>query len=521
MGGRGAEIRVGGLRQMGQRAMQLAEAGRHAEAVAIWERMHRREPANADICMALGAALLACGRIDDAAQWLVACCQRYPSHAGLVGLHGRALVRQRRWKPALGAFFHALTLDPSSAEIHADIANALYWERQSQAALPYAEFACRAELSTTNVSTYLCILFDLGLREEGLAFVERLMIAQPENRATLLLFHAAALQALDRLAEGLIAAGEAARLAPDNSIAQHHYAAARLLHGDLSPETWAHYEGRSGLLETQRWPAPQLRWTDQDIRGRTIVVHAEQGLGDTLQFIRYVPMLAARGARVIVAVQPSLVKLLQGTPGAADVISAGKLPAFDLYCPLLSLPGQFGTTLETIPPALPYALDLPQGSQSPRLQVGLVWTGRSVFVEDRRRSLDPALLAPLADVPGVDFHSLQFDPTTLPLPGMQNAMEGVSDFAETAERVAKLDLVIAVDTSVAHLAATMGKPVWLLNRQNGCWRWLLQREDSPWYPSVRIFRQPTPDDWASVIARVRDALAVAAAEHQRAMSLAA
>lgn len=512
---------MGGLRQMAQHAATLAQAGRHAEAVPIWEAMHRMEPANADISMALGAALLACGRTEDAGHWLASCGQKHPTHVGIVRLHGRALVRQERRKPALGAFFHALSLDPTCAETQADIASALYWERDSQAALPYAEFACRADLSAANISTYLSILLDLGYRDETLAFVDRVMAADPANRASLLLFRAAALQAVGRMSEGLIDAGEASRLAPDNPIAKHHYAAALLLHGHLTAEAWALYEGRGGLLERRAWPAPELRWTDQDVRGRTVVVHAEQGLGDTLQFIRYVPLLAARGARVIVAVQPSLVTLLQGTPGAAEIVPAGKLPAFDLYCPLLSLPGQFGTTLDTIPPPLPYARALPRPPQLARLQVGIVWAGRDAFVEDRRRSLDPALLAPLGTVSGVDFHSLQFGSSSLPLPGMQDAMAGVGDFADTAERIAKLDLVIAVDTAVAHVAATMGKLVWLLNRHNGCWRWLLEREDSPWYPSVRLFRQSDPGDWTSVVARVRDALAGLAAAHQDAMSLAA
>lgn len=510
-----------GLRRMGQHAARLAQAGRHAEAVPLWEAMHGQEPENSEISAALGAALLACERVADAGQWLAICSQRHPDHAGIARLHGRILARQHKRKQALGAFFHALSLDPMSAETHADIASALYGECDSRAALPHAEIACRSSLSAANISTYLCILIDLGYRDEALAFVERLMAADPGNRASLLLFRAAALQAAGRSAEGLIDAREAAVRAPDNQVAQHHYAAALLLHGHLTAETWARYEGRAGLLERRAWPAPELRWTDQDLSGRTIVVHAEQGLGDTLQFVRYVPMLAALGARVILAVQPSLVTLLQGTPGAAEIRPAGLLPAFDFYCPLLSLPGQFKTTLETIPPPLPYDLEMPRPLASDRLQVGIVWAGRGAFVEDRRRSLNPALLAPLADVADVEFHSLQFGSTVLPLPGMRDTLRGVEDFADTAQRIAKLHIVIAVDTAVAHLAATMGKPVWLLNRQNGCWRWLLDREDSPWYPSVRIFRQTDPDDWSGAIAQVCAALSAAAVEHQASTSLAA
>ncbi len=512
---------MSGLRQMGRRAISLAEAGRHAEAVQLWEQMHRQAPKNAGISMALGAALLAAGRVNDAAQWLALSGQRHPADKGIALLAGRALMEQKQRKPAIGAFYHALSLDPGCIEAHAHLASALYWDRQSAAALPHAERAWRGDLNELTVSTYMCILFDLGHSEQALAFVDRMIATNALNRATLLTYRAAALQALGRFDEGLAYAREGVSLMPENDIVRHHYAAALLAQGHLTAEAWAHYEGRTGFLEKKSWPAPHLRWTDQDIRGRTVLVHAEQGLGDTLQFIRYVPMLAGRGARVIVAVQPALVKLLQGTPGAVDVISAGTLPAFDYYCALLSLPGHFGTTLDTIPPPLPYAIPLPQASHAARLQVGIVWAGRDAFIEDRRRSLDPALLAPLADIPSIDFHSLQFDATALPFPGMRNAMQGVRDFTETAALIAELDIVIAVDTAVAHLAATMGKPVWLLHRHNGCWRWLLERDDSPWYPSVRLFRKSARDDWTSVIDRLRDALERAVAAHQDAMSLAA
>ncbi len=500
--------------RLGAKAVRLAEAGRHAEAVPLWERVKRIQPGNAAVALALGAALMGAGRFGDAADWLRASLERHPDHAGLAQLYGRVLFKQEKRPLALGAFFHALALSPDTPGLSADIANALYWERQSAAALPYAQNALEAEASMSNLSTFLCILVDLGFKTEALEVVDRALQADPANRAALLLFRSAALLALGRMREGVAVAREAARAMPDNKTAEHHYAAALLLAGELGPEAWGHYEARAALLERKHWPADHLRWTTQPIAGRTVVVHAEQGLGDTLQFVRYVPLLAQAGARVIVAVQPSLVRLLQGTPGAAQVISAGSLPPFDLYCPMLSLPRQFGTTLATIPPPLPYALPLPVAAASERLQVGLVWAGRDLFVDDRKRSLDPAALAPLAAVGDVEFHSLQFGAVTPPLPGMRDAMAGVTDFADTAARIAPLDLVIAVDTSVAHLAATMGKPVWLLARHNGCWRWLLDRTDSPWYPTVRLFRQGVDDDWGPVIATVADALAAAATAYR-------
>lgn len=512
---------VSSLMQMGRRAAKLADAGRHAEAVPIWKSMHRQKPEHAGIRLALGAALLADNQNAEAVKWLALSCQQHPDDAPLARLLGRALMQEHNRKAALGAFYHALSLDPANAETHGHIASALYWERNSKSALLHAEFACNDDFSDLNISTYVCILLDLGRTEAALKFIDRVIAARPENRATLLLYRAGALAALGRRAEALAAGREAALLAPENLVAQHHYAAGLLLEGMLTQEAWSHYEGRAGLFSIKTWPSPEFRWTTQDVRGRTVLIHAEQGLGDTLQFIRYVPMVAALGARVIVVVQKPLLRLLQHTPGADAVITTADVPNFDYYCPLLSLPGQFGTTLETIPPQLPYAKTFPPPPRAAKLQVGIVWAGGETFVEDRKRSLDPALLAPLAGVPDVEFHSLQFGANSMPLPKMRNAMEGVRDFVGTAERIARLDLVIAVDTSVAHLAATMGKPVWLLARYNGCWRWLLDREDSPWYPSVRLFRQPRADEWASVIERICAALASAAVEHTQAMSLAA
>ena len=282
-----------------------------------------------------------------------------------------------------------------------------------------------------------------------------------------------------------------------------------LLRGQLTSEAWSLYDARAGLLGVKHWPSPERRWTGGDISGRTLLIHAEQGFGDTLQFGRYLPLIADRGARVILAVQPALRRLMANVTGADLVVNGGGsvLPEFDFYCPLLALPGIVGTTIDTIPPPLQLQVAAKPVERGTELQVGLVWAGNGVFVDDARRSLSPGMVGPLGAVEGVAFHSLQLGAKTMPLPGMTDAMQGVADFADTAERIAGLDLVIAVDTSVAHLAATMGKPVWLLSRKNGCWRWLLDREDSPWYPSVRLYRQTRLNDWAGVIERVCQDLA--------------
>ncbi len=264
---------------------------------------------------------------------------------------------------------------------------------------------------------------------------------------------------------------------------------------------------------------------------RTILLHAEQGLGDTLQFLRYAPLVAAAGGRVVLEVQPELVRLCQGLPGITEVVptyETGAEPSaqFDVQCPLMSLPLLFGTTLETIPAAAPDlhpdpALVAAWKERLPdtgALRVGLRWAGARHIADagarliDQRRSLRLAELAPLADIGGVRFVSLQKGEPADELrdapPGLDvlDPMPAVSDFAETAAIVASLDLVISVDTSVAHLAGALGRPVWLLSRFDGCWRWLHGRDDSPWYPTMRLYRQERPLDWGGVIGRVRRGL---------------
>jgi hypothetical protein len=255
-------------------------------------------------------------------------------------------------------------------------------------------------------------------------------------------------------------------------------------------------------------------------------VYAEQGFGDTLQFCRYVPLLAAT-ARVILEVPKPLLRLLSALPGVSQAVATGDpLPDFDLYCPLVDLPLAFGTTVATIPNQVPYLQADPDQvtlwrqrvEGLPGLRVGMVWSGAprpelpKVDNVDHRRSIPLKQLAPLGQVPGVSLVSLQKgDRATqakLPPPSLTIAdwTEELDDFAVTAALIEALDLVISVDTSVAHLAGALGKPVWVLSRYDACWRWLRDRTDSPWYPTAKLFRQPVAGDWASVIAEVTIAL---------------
>jgi tetratricopeptide (TPR) repeat protein len=306
-----------------------------------------------------------------------------------------------------------------------------------------------------------------------------------------------------------------------------------LLHAGRLPEAWRDFEWRLALPEHQdasvHWLMPQLADLSQ-VAGRTILVTHSDGFGDTLQFMRYVPLLAERGARVIAWVPKQLERVMRSMEGVADVLTGDRpVPYCDFHSPFVSLPRVFGTTLKTIPCAVPYlpvASDLVEqwGGRLPKdgLRVGLVWSGQSrphvpgFDVLDARRSTTLATFAPLAGVPFARFVNLQVGPAADqardPPPGLGliDRMPEVSDFADTAAIVANLDVVVSVDTSVVHLAGAVGKPVLMLDRYDNCWRWLSGRTDSPWYPKLRIFRQKRLGEWAPVVARITNALTVMA-----------
>ena len=325
-----------------------------------------------------------------------------------------------------------------------------------------------------------------------------------------------------RMAESLYIHDLAVQLAPDNAEVRTNRAIALLSAGDLA-QGFAEFEWRWHTPSMQPHGIAGALWQGEALRGRTILVHDEGGFGDTLQFVRYVPQLLALGAQVILRVQGPLARLLRRSlPGAQVLTLVDALPQYDWHCPMVSLAHRLGTTLDTIPGQTPYLVpdaaavaDWHRRLEAlrPGLKIGLVWAGAArpgtpmVDAMDRRRSMRLAALAPLARVPGVQFISLQLDGSAEAAAapcGMTlfDPMPAMTDFDDTAAVVANLDLVIAVDTAVAHLAGGLGRPVWLLSRYDACWRWLAGRQDSPWYPSLRFYRQPKPGDWDSVIAAV-------------------
>jgi Flp pilus assembly protein TadD len=342
---------------------------------------------------------------------------------------------------------------------------------------------------------------------------------------------AATLKAQGKYEAALAVQRRAVAVAPREAVERFNLSLLLLALGRFE-EGWECYEARQQVPGVDIHTAfRQAQWAGETIDDQTLLVHAEQGLGDVIQFCRYLPLLQGRAGRILFAVPRTLATLLAGLPGVDAILTGQEAPpSFDRHCPLLSLPRAFGTTLETIPAEVPYlfacrdraravAARFPALTEPGTIKVGLVWAGesrshhRDAFRMDLDRSIRLADLASLGRVRSdVRFVSLQAgraaSQAAKPPAGLKflDPMQDVTDFADTAAIVEHLDLVISVDTAVAHLAGAMGKPVWILSRFDGCWRWLRDRDDTPWYPKARLFRQTRPGDWGAVIKRVKEEL---------------
>lgn len=432
------------------------------------------------------------------------------------------LVRreQRRLAEAEACFRRAVWLAPAHPDSHNNLAVALAELGQLAAAASAYETALKLNPDYAEAWNNLGNLRrDQGELAAAVDCYHRALAAQPDF-ADAFNNLGVALAEQGSAHEALLAYERALALQPDLADAHYNRGLALLARGDFAAG-WPEYEWRwqTRHMAAYRRGFSQPQWRGEPAAGRTLLIHAEQGFGDTLQFLRYVPMAAARGLRVVLEIPAPLARLAAALPGVAAVVVQGeKIPDFDLHVPMLSLPLAFGTVLETIPAATPYikvseaeAARWRRRLAGPGLKLGLVWAGNarrenpSLAAVDRRRSLHPAALLPLFEVPGAEFVSLQKDgPAGLPL---RDYMSEIQDFADTAALITSLDLVIAADTAVAHLAGALGKEVWLLNRHDSCWRWLHGRTDSPWYPTMRLYTQPAPGDWGQVIRQVAADLA--------------
>jgi Flp pilus assembly protein TadD len=316
---------------------------------------------------------------------------------------------------------------------------------------------------------------------------------------------------------------QALALQPDSAYAAWNRSLLQLLQGDFAAG-WRNFEARRRTQSSPR-QLPQPLWRGQPLDGARILLHAEQGLGDTIQFLRYLPLVQAAGGSVVLCLPTQLRRIVRLLPGVAALVASGKpLPPIDWQIPLMSLPLAFGTTLESIPARVPY-LSIPEDAAraafrvvwpSTGLRVGIAWAGSPSHAKDRFRSMPFSYLTPLLRMEGVHFFSLQMGAASRQLATASGAVADLapftSDLADTAAQMAHLDLVITVDTCIAHLAGALAVPVWTLLGYAADWRWLLNRDDSPWYPTMRLFRQPSLGNWRAVVEAVRAALVERAAD---------
>jgi tetratricopeptide (TPR) repeat protein len=546
------------------------DAKQHDHALEWISRAIRQEP-KAEYLTSLGTTLQQQGRHDDALKAFDKAVQFRPDVAELWKNLGHILVDLQRPADALLSFQHALTLAPGLWQASHQCGHLLYNAGKFEEALPHLTL-CLDQQPDHVATLQLRALSLRGLRrfDEALADNMRAYAVAPNDADTCNNI-GDALHSLDRHEEALPWFDRAVALRPDFIAAINNKA---FLLGQMHrfDEAFAIYEGlqRSGtntpatdwnlsLLQMMtgnfevgwrgreaRWKAPVLAVTypnfeqkmwlgEGSLEGKTVLIHADEGLGDSIQFARYVPDVAARGARVILVVAQAVHSLLSRLPGVSQCLPlpGGPLPAFDLHCPLSSLPLAFKTRLDTIPSAISY-LPLPAearvrawearlGSQDKlhdKLRVGLVWSGNPAHGNDRNRSIPLRRLSRILDV-DVTFVSLQKNPkasdqaTLLEHPDIIDLTADLADFSDTAALVSCLDLVITVDTSVAHLSAALGRPTWILLPYTPDYRWLLDRDDSPWYPTARLFRQSVRRDYGEVLDRVRGELAALVAEKRR------
>lgn len=502
-------------------ARQHADAGRVSEAEGLCRQALKQQPDSGEAFALLGLLQCRAKRYDRAIEFLkraiaidenvaefhcnlgvalggrgdseqaIAAHRRaielQPDRAELHANLGSALASAQRWDEAIAAYQASIRLKPSFADAHYNLANALRSiEQFGQAAVEYRE-AIRCNPDFAEAYSNLGVV----LRSQG------------------------------RLDEAIASYDKAIELIPDSPEAHWNRAVALLLAGDYV-RGWPEYEWRHRQSWAKSISFQQPRWLGEDLAGRTILLYAEQGLGDTIQFVRYVPLVAAQCAKVILACQPELRDLLGDLAGVWQIVTNGEaVPPFDLQSPLMSLPAAFGTQLDSIPNQVPYlsadsrliekwASRLTRDGGS--LRVGIAWAGRPEHQSDRQRSISLADLLPLTEGSQAIFYILQRGPAAAqrltPPAGMRliDLTTELTTFAQTAVLIHHLDLVVSVDTAVAHLAAAMGKPVWLFVPFVPDWRWMLNRADSPWYPTMRLFRQQRAGQWADPIHRAALAL---------------
>jgi tetratricopeptide (TPR) repeat protein len=538
-----------------QHGLRLHQQGRFADAERVYREVLQHAPNHFDALHLLGVLGLQAGRTEAGVELIASAIKQNPNSWGAHNNLGNGLRELGRLDAALGSFERAIALRPDFAEAQNNRGMVLQHLRRFDDALAgferaialrpdYAEahnnrgvvlqelhrttdargsfdaaIASRPDYAAAHYNRGT-VLQELRRFDEALASLDRAIALQPDH-AEAYNNRGLVLQELRRSDDAIASFARTIALKPDHAAAHVNQSVSLLQLGRFA-QGWPLYEWRKKTEQPfgDRSFAQPLWLGKDDISNRTVFVHWEQGLGDTVQFARFAKLLKARGASVVMSVQQPLYRLLAQMSPDVQVINQDEVPgAFDYHCPLMSLPLALGTTLETIPAGKPYlsADESLRNTWNARLppktkpRVGIVWRGGAKHKNDLQRSINlPTFVSLLSD--NVRWISLQQElkegePAALAqLDHVDRCGEQLQDFADTAALIDVLDLVIAVDTSVAHLAGAMGKQVWILLPYNADWRWLLDRSDSPWHPTARLFRQDSTRSWNNVMADVRGAL---------------
>jgi Tfp pilus assembly protein PilF len=474
------------------------------------------------------------GRLDEALDSLRAALALRPDDTDALSNTAAVLSELDRHREALRCCDRALALAPGHLEALRSKARALQALNRPAEALPIHRAIFIAKPDATGALGVGNARQALGHYEEALAAADDALALEPELTDALV-NRGNALRALGRHREALQCYALVIARHPDDVDAHWNEALTRLTLGDFE-RGWPMYEWRTrGLSDASDRLHPTIPvWRgNEEIAGKTILLHTEQGLGDAIQFIRYAPLVAQRGARVMAVCHRPLARLFRTVSGVEGVLpgddvvdpapAGSPAPEADYQALLMSLPLAFGTRLDTIPDDVPYVAADPERvehwqarlvAQGARRNIGLAWRGNPEHPGARNRDCPAELLGPLLAVPDCAFFSLQLDEGAADLAALGSRNQTVvdlagelGDFHETAAAICALDLVISVDTAVAHLAGALGRNAWLLLSFAADWRWLLDRDDSPWYPSLRLFRQQAPGDWRNLLGRVAEELA--------------
>ncbi|HEV3078869.1 MAG TPA: tetratricopeptide repeat protein [Gemmataceae bacterium] len=501
----------------------LREQGKLEEAAASLEEALRLQPNFVDALSHLGNVRRDQGRLNDAVALYQEALRINPDFAEAHNNLGVVLREQGNMEEAVWRYRQALRLKPNFAAAQSNLAAALLQRGETAEAVGMLEQVIGRAPSFPDAYRELGnALAEQDRLDEAVASFQQALRLQPHH-AEAQNNLGVALGKQGKLTEAVATFREALRSYPDNSELHYNLGTHLLLLGDFE-QGWAEYEWRWRTKEVAPRPFMQPLWDGAALNGKTILLHAEQGLGDTLHFIRYAPRVKECGGTVVAEVQPVLMHLLARSPGVDQLVAAGsRLPPFDVHAPLLSLPAIFRTTAATVPADVPYVFADPSLEQKwheelsagQGFKIGISWQGNPKHKRDRQRSFALAELAPVARIPGLKLLSLQLGKGHEQLAALGGRF-AVTDlgsrfdpasFADAAAVLKNLDLVITVDTALAHLAGALGVPVWVALSFVPDWRWLLSREDSPWYPTARLLRQTTPGDWGAVFARMAAELA--------------